>query len=71
MAEIKIENGTVRYLFRTFDGTFTEGRLPADSPILKGFKDSSAIPGFGKKNGEYFFETEEVEEKPSKKKTKE
>ena len=73
MANLKVDNGMVSYKYKTFDGTFVEGKMPeAEAKVMASkAKDDFSIVGYELRNGNYYLQTETVSAKLSKSKTRE
>lgn len=63
MADPKIVNGKIKYLLKTFDGSYVSGEMFEDEArvFLSGAKKSSEVPGYELSKDNYLFETKEVE----------
>ena len=63
MAEVKVVNGKVKYLLKTFDGSYVQGEMFEDEAkiFISGAKKSTEVPGFELAKDNYLFETKEEE----------
>ena len=70
MAKLKVEDGNVRYMLKTFDGTYVTGSMSEAEARLKsdGAEEDGSIVGYELVKDNYRFETETVEIKMKPKK---
>lgn len=62
MASVKIVDGAVKYMLRTFDGSYVTGTMSEGDAknLLAKAKEDGSVPGFELVSGDYRFETEQV-----------
>lgn len=62
MANLKVVDGNVRYMLKTFDGSYVYGSMSeAEANILaKKAKEDGSVPGFELVSGNYRLETEQI-----------
>lgn len=62
MAKLKVENGLVKILLKTSDGTFVSNYVTPENAekMAEGAKPTGEVPGYGLKKNNFYFATEEV-----------
>lgn len=65
MANPKFVDGMIKYMMKTFDGSYVTGEMPEAEAklLLLDAKTDASIVGFELRSGMYRFQTEEVEMK--------
>lgn len=65
MANLKVEDGKVRYMFKTFDGSYVTGSMSEAEARMKAAdaEEDGSVIGYELVSGDYRFETEKVEMK--------
>ena len=57
MSRLKVENGNVKYLYKTFDGTYVEGTYPESAIDTDNLVEDNTVEGYGFTDGKYLFAT--------------
>lgn len=62
MANLKVKDGRVRYMMKTYDGTYVTGDMSEDEArlFLKDAKEDGSVVGYELVSGDYRFETEQI-----------
>ena len=63
--KLKVENGTVQYLFKNFDGTYTLSAIPEDAIDVNSLSEDSGVEGFELTDGRFMYATVESKGKRS------
>ena len=61
--QLKVTNGNVKYLLKTFDGSYVLGEMPEGAIDTDKLAEDSEIKGFELTDGDYLFETTESKSK--------
>ena len=70
MANPKIVDGKVKFMLKTFDGSYVNGEMPIEDarPLLANATEDASVPGYGLVSEPYRFEHEEIVLKLNRKK---
>lgn len=70
MVNPKVVDGKIKYMLKTFDGSYVRGEMPIEDarPLLADAKEDSSVPGYGLVKEPYRFEHEELVLKLNRKK---
>lgn len=60
MSNLKIVDGMVAYMLKTFDGSYVSGSMTAAEAKTYTVVEDKSIPGYELVHGNYHFQTEEV-----------
>ena len=60
MANLKVVDGRVAYMLKTYDGSYVSGSMSAAEAETYCVLEDKSIPGYELVHGNYHFQTEEV-----------